>query len=290
MKKILALAAFFGIGSAIAQPKVVEIAIVKVKTEVTFPENFTPPGGGDGGGPGGGGGFSMPRDMETNTTMTYTPNFMKTESMSDFGHNTVIVDRVNKKTTTLIEAMGRKTGFYSTDADAEAQRARQDSIRNARRDSLAALGISFRDNKPELIYSDETKKISGYTCKKVTIKTTGQNGQVSESVIWYNPDFKISAKSSAPNATAGGPGGGGGFGGGMNMMMGGIQGLNQIEGFPMEYEVTRGNGFKVHMTVQKVQLEPSVDEKEFEIPKGYDLKPQSAMENGGGFRMIFRNN
>jgi len=61
MKKILALAAFLGIGSAIAQPKVVEIAIVKVKTEVTFPENFTPPGGGDGGGPGGGGGFSMPR-------------------------------------------------------------------------------------------------------------------------------------------------------------------------------------------------------------------------------------
>jgi Domain of unknown function (DUF4412) len=285
MKKIFVFAALLGATTAIAQPKVVEKAIIKMKTEVTFPENFTPPGGGDGGP---GGGFSMPRDIETNTTVTYSPNFMKTESMSDFGHNTVIVDRANKKTTTLIEAMGRKTGFYSTDADAEAQRAKMDSMRNARRDSLAALGITFRDNKPELIYSDETKKISGYTCKKVTIKTTQQIGQVNESVVWYNPDFKVSSKSSTPNATAGG--GFGGPGGGMAMMNGGVQGMNLIEGFPMEYEMTRGNGFKVHMTVLKIQLEPSIDDKEFEIPKGYDLKPQSAMENGGGFRMIFRNN
>ena len=285
MRRIFVLAAFFGFSTAIAQPKVVEKAIVKAKTEVTFPENFAPPGGGDGGP--GGGGFSMPRDIETNTTTTFSPNFMKTESMSDFGHNTVIVDRVNKKTTTLIEAMGRKTGFYSTDADAEAQRARQDSMRNARRDSLAALGITFRDNKPELIYSEETKKISGYTCKKVTIKSTGQNGQVSESVVWYNPDFKIDHKSAAPNATSGGFGG---PGGGMSMMSGGVPGMNLIEGFPMEYEITRGNGFKVHMTVLKVQLDANIEDKEFEIPKGYDLKPQSAMENGGGFRMIMRNN
>ncbi len=285
MKKILALVAFFGFSTAMAQPKMVEKAIIKTKTEVTFPENFAPPGGD--GGPGGGG-FSMPRDIETNTTTYYTPNFMKTDNLSDFGHNVVIVDRVNKKTTTLIEAMGRKTGFYSTDADAEAQRAKQDSIRNARRDSLAALGITFRDNKPELIYSEETKKIAGYTCKKVTIKSTGQNGQVSESVVWYNPEFKISPKSAAPNASAGGFGGPGG--GGPGMMSAGVPGMNLIEGFPMEYEITRGNGFKVHMTVQKVQLEPNIDDKEFEVPKGFDLKPQSAMENGGGFRMIMRNN
>jgi hypothetical protein len=153
------------------------------------------------------GGFTMPREMETNTTMYYTPNFMRVESLTDFGNNIVITDRVNKKTTTLIEAMGRKTGFESTDAEAEAQRARMDSMRNLRRDSLAALGISFKDNKPELIYSDETKKVSGYTCKKVTIKSKGQNGQVSENVIWYNPDFKLAETSTAASA------GGGGFGG-----------------------------------------------------------------------------
>lgn len=169
MKKILSIIALFSSGMLMAQPKIVKSAIVKMKTEMTFPENFSP--GGDRGGPGGGGGgegmsFTMPRDMETTTTMYYTPEFMKTESMSDFGNNVVIVDRVNKKTTTLIEAMGRKTGFFSTDADAEAQRARMDSMRALRRDSLAALGLSFRDNKPELIYSDETKKSLEWFVKK----------------------------------------------------------------------------------------------------------------------------
>jgi hypothetical protein len=289
MKKILTVIALFSSAMLMAQPKVVKSAIVKMKTEITFPENFSPGGGPGGGGPGGAEGatFTMPRDMETNTTMYYTTDFMKTESLSDFGNNVVIVDRVNKKTTTLIEAMGRKTGFFSTDADAETQRARMDSMRNLRRDSLAALGLTFRDNKPELIYSDETKKVSGVVCKKVTIKSIGQGGQVSENVIWYNPEFKIDPNSSKASANPGGFGGG--RGGGM-MMGGGITGLELIEGFPMEYEMTRGNGFKIHMTVLKAQPDASIDAKTFEIPKGFDIKPQSAMQGeGGGMRMIFRN-
>jgi hypothetical protein len=286
MKQSLTLLALLTTTVAFAQPKVVEKAIVKAKTEITFPENFTP--GGPGGGPGGGGGgegmsFTMPRDMETTTTMYYTPDFMKVESLSDFGNNVVITDRINKKTTTLIEAMGRKTGFFSTDAEAEQRNARQDSMRNARRDSLALLGLTFRDNKPELIYSEESKKISGVTCKKVTIKTAGQNGQVSESVIWYDPSFKIATNSTKPGANPGGFGGGRG-----GMMAGGIQGLELIEGFPMEYEMTRGNGFKIHMTVLKAQPDANIDAKTFEIPKGFDIKSQSAMENGGGMRMMFR--
>ncbi len=287
MKYSLTLFALFMVVFAVAQPKVVEKAIIKAKTEITFPENFTP--GGPGGGPGGGGGegmsFSMPRDMETTTTMYYTPDFMKVESLSDFGNNVVITDRVNKKTTTLIEAMGRKTGFFSNDAEAEQRQAQPDSVRKARRDSLAQLGLNFRDNKPELIYSEETKKVSGVTCKKVTIKTTGQNGQVSENVIWYDPSFKIAPNSTKASANPGGFGGGRGGG----MMAGGIQGLELIEGFPMEYEMTRGNGFKIHMTVLKVQPDANIDAKTFEIPKGFDIKPMSAMANGGGKRMIFRN-
>jgi hypothetical protein len=226
----------------------------------------------------------MPREMETNTTMYYTPNFMRVESLTDFGNNIVITDRVNKKTTTLIEAMGRKTGFESTDAEAEAQRARMDSMRNLRRDSLSALGISFKENKPELIYSDETKKVSGFTCKKVTIKSLGQNGQVSENVIWYNPDFKISPKSTAASANPGGFGGGSGR---MSMMGGAIPGLDLINGFPMEYEMVRGNGFKMHMTVLKVQPDAQIDDKTFEVPKGFDIKPMG--QGGDMMRTIFRN-
>ncbi|MFN5913493.1 MAG: hypothetical protein ACK43J_03785 [Chitinophagaceae bacterium] len=293
MKSIFLTISLFLIVFATAQPRIVEKAIVKAKTEITFPENFSFGGGPGGGGPGGGGGgegmsFSMPRDMENTMTMTYTPDYMKIENLSDFGNNVVITDRKNQKTTTLIEAMGRKTGFYTSTADAEAQRARQDSMRKARRDSLAELGITFRDNKPELIYTEETKKISGFTCKKVIVKTTGQNGQVTESIVWYTPEFKIAPGSMAPAATGGFPGGGGG-GRGMSMMSGSIQGLELIDGFPVEYEVTRENGFKIHMMVLKVQLDPAVDEKTFEIPKGFDVKPMSSFESQGGMRMIFRN-
>jgi hypothetical protein len=286
MKKIsMLIFGLFILTISFAQPKVVEKAIVKVKTEMTFPENF-----GNGGGPGGGGeggGFSMPRDMETNTTMYYTPDFMKVESMSDFGNNVVITDRKNKKTTTLIEAMGRKTGFFSTDAEAEAMKAKTDSMKQLRRDSLQALGLTFRDNKPELVYTEETKKISGVNCKKVIIKSKGQNGAVTENIVWFNPEFKMATTSTAAGNT------GGGFGGGRGMMSmaGGIPGLELIEGFPMEYEMVRGNGFKIHMTVMKVQPDASIDDKIFEIPKGFDLKPMSSMQGGPGegMRMIFRN-
>ncbi|MEN9952019.1 MAG: hypothetical protein RLZZ520_287 [Bacteroidota bacterium] len=288
MKKIVLSAVLLAAGIvAFAQPKIVERAIVKAKTEITFPENFSfgGPGGPGGGGDGPPGGFTMPRDMETTTTMTYSPDYMKIESLSDFGNNVVITDRKKKVTTTLIEAMGRKTGWFTSDAEAEAQARKQDSTRKARRDSLAELGLTFTDNKPELIYSDETKKVSGYTCKKVTIKTKGQNGQVTENVIWYNPDFKLAASSTAASANGGGFGGGGR---GRMSMMSGVPGLDQIEGFPMEYESTAPSGFKIHMVVLKFQADPAIDEKTFEVPKGFDVKPQSTFEGQGGMRMIFR--
>ncbi len=281
-KLITTTAMLLSLGTSIAQPKIVERAIIKAKTEITFPDNFgTTTITSDNGG----GSFTMPRDMETTSTMYYTPDFMKVESLTDFGNNIVITDRKNKKTTTLIEAMGRKTGFFSTDQEAEAQKARMDSIRNLRRDSLAALGITFSENKPELIYVDETKKVSGVDCKKVIIKSRGQNGAVTENTIWYNPEFKIAGTSTAASST------GGGFGGGRGMMsMGGnIAGLDQIEGFPMEYEMVRGNGFKMHMTVINVKLDPIIDEKVFEIPKGFDIKPMSGMQGRDGMRMIIRN-
>ena len=69
--------------------------------------------------------------------------------------------------------------------------------------------------------------------------------------------------------------------------MAGVNGLDQIEGFPMEYQMERTNGMKMHMTVTKVQLDAVIEDKVFEIPKGYDIKPMSEMQGGDG-RMIMR--
>ncbi len=231
---ILLLASITGI----SQPKIVDKAVIKMQTEITFPENMNRGGGGEGGERGGMmGGMT---GMEASSTIYYKGDMTKVESTTDFGNNVVITDRKNKKTTTLIEAMGRKTGFYATDADDEAMRARMDSMRALRRDSLQRLGIPVgAPPKAEIIYTEETRKIAGYMCKKAIIKNPGQRNTVSETEVWYTPDFKMSPGFSMT----------GGSGGGRNMMS---------------------------MASVKV----------FEIPKGFDLKPMSEMQQGGrGFMM-----
>ena len=265
-----------------AQAKKVEKAIVKMKTEIQFPENF---GGGPGGGPGGGEGgdravmIGGPGGIESNVTAYYRGDFTKIESQSDFGNNTVIIDHQQKKTTTLIEAMGRKTGFYSTEADNEAMRARMDSARKARRDSLEKAGVPVGEpRKPTIEYREDTKKIAGYTCKKALVKSIDQRGETNVTTVWYCPDFKIEQQ------TPGGGGGRGPMGGGM---MFGMNGIDQIDGFPMEIELERNNGMKVHTIVTSVKLDAQIDDKTFVIPKDYDLKPMSEMQNGNG-RVIMR--
>jgi hypothetical protein len=211
--------------------------------------------------------------MEAVTTMYYREDFSKTESTSDFGNNIIITDKKNKKTTTLTEAMGKKSGFYSTEEDDKAMRARMDSARNLRRDSLEKAGIPVsRPQKPEIEYVNETKKIAGYTCKKAILKSKNQRGEVNSTIVWYTPEFKMAEGFSF----------GGSTGRGM-MSMAGINGLDQIEGFPMEYQMERNNGMKIHMVVTKVQLDAVIDDKVFEIPKGYDIKPIKDMQGEGRF-------
>ncbi|MCU0381288.1 MAG: DUF4412 domain-containing protein [Chitinophagaceae bacterium] len=264
------------------QVKTVDKAIVKMKTEVQFPENAG--GAGPGGGPGGEGGERIvmiggPGGMESSVTAYYRGDFSKIESQSDFGNNMVIIDHTQKKTTTLIEAMGRKTGYFSTEEDNEAMRARMDSARKQRRDSLEKAGIPVsQPRKPEIEYIEESKKIAGYTCKKALVKTRDQRGETNVTTVWYCPDFKIA------QSFGSGSGGGGPMGRGMMMM--GMNGLDQIEGYPMEISMERSNGMKMHTVVTSVKLDASIEDKVFEIPKGYDIKPLKEMQNGDGRVMI----
>ena len=278
---LTACAIVLGYATVEAQPRRVEKAIVQMKTEMQFPENF---GGGPGGGPGGEGGERVmimggPGGMESSMTAYYRGDFTKIESKSDFGNNTVIIDHGQKKTTTLIEAMGRKTGFYSTEADEEAMRARGDSMRKARRDSLQQAGVPIgAPRKPDIEYLDETKKIAGYTCKKALVKTRDQRGETNVTIVWYCPDFTVSGGMM-------GRGGGGGFmRGGMGMM--GMNGLEDLPGFPMEIQMERNNGMKVHTVVTSVKLDASIDDKVFAIPKGYDIKPLKDMQGRDGRVMM----
>ena len=275
-----------------SQQKTMDRAIVKSKTEITFPENNNR-GGGDAGDDQGGG---RPTGMESKNTVYYKGDLVKTYSQSDFGNNTVIIDKKNKKTTTLIEAMGRKSGFYSTEEDEKTMRdnmqKRMDSIRQAR--GSADSPRIPRQSDVQLINTDETKKIAGYTCKKAILKTTSRQGEVNETTVWYTPDLAMPPNYPALGVGTGGGGGfarsmrGGGNGGaGGRGGFGGITGVEKINGFIMGYEITRPNGFKMQTEVTSIEVNPDIDDKIFEIPKGYDLKPMSEMQNQMG-RMFGR--
>lgn len=272
MKKLLAVLAITIAVNAQAQ-KVVSKAIVTTKTEMEFPEQNQPAGGDDGGNR-----MMMPRDMEITSTIFFKEDQTKMENTTDFGKNYVFIDRKAKRTTTLMEMMGKKQGFWSSDEDQAKMQKRMDSVRAARADSLKQLGITFAPPaEPEITYTDEKKKIAGMECKKAIIKTKNQRGEVNETAVWYTPEFVMADGFSLTSQG----------GGGMRMMGFNPSGIEKIKGFPMEYEIVRQNGMRIHMTVIKVQLDADIDDKTFEIPKGYDIKPMSEMQNQGG-RMMMR--
>ncbi|MFT3946646.1 MAG: hypothetical protein QM763_06695 [Agriterribacter sp.] len=265
-----------------------ERLIVKSKTEITFPDNPNRRGGGDGDGFGGG-----PSGMESKNTVYFKGDFIKTQSQSDFGNNTVIIDRKNKRTTTLTEAMGKKSGFYITEEEQNKMREnnqkRMDSVRAARGENAGGQR-NAQQSAPEIEYTSETKKIAGYNCKKAIIKTKNRQGEISETIVWYTTDIK---RPEGYPVGGNNTGGGGGFamsfrgsgGGGL----GGFSGLDKIDGFIMGYSMSRPNGFKMETQVTSIEVNPDIDDKVFEIPKGFDIKPASEMQqsfnrgfNGGG--------
>ncbi len=252
--------------------KEVQRAIVKSVTEITFPENPNRSfGGEDDARPFGGG-------MESTNTVYFRGDFIKTLNQTDFGNNTVIIDKNSNKTITIIEAMGRKTGYYSTPEDEELMRKRMDSLRQA---GGFNRQVERREGETEIAETNETRKIAGYDCKKTIIKTKTNNGEVNETIIWYTPDLKMPAD--YPQAGAVAPGGGRGFsasfGGGARSGGLGVPGLDKINGFVMGYEMSRPNGFSMKMEVKKIEIDPEIKDKVFEVPKGIELKPISEMQN-----------
>jgi hypothetical protein len=130
---------------------------------------------------------------------------------------------------------------------------------------------------PEVMieYLGDTKQIAGMTCYKANIRYKNRRGEEQQQLLWYSPDFVM----------------GDGFRFNEMMRMGMIPGLQKLKGFPMEFETKRPNGSVVHYQVTKVDLNPRIDEKVFLIPKDYDIKPMSEMNQGGGRgQMMFRLN
>ena len=289
MKRILLAAAIIYSGNLGAQAKLVSQATVNTTTTVIAPDEedvSAIQGQGDG--------RMMFRNFGDGETksVTYLKNdLVKTVMKSDMGRSTTIRDNGKKLTTTLIEMMGTKTGFYATDEEQAAMRKRMDSMMQATRNGTdTGRRRNMRPAEtvaPEIIYTEETKKIAGYNCKKTYIVHTRLLGNKDSSVIWYTPEFKLQNVSTTGGLSA--------FGGSTNTSL--ANPYEKIDGFIMRYESKMPRGRYMVVEVSKVDLAKEVADKEFEIPKDFEVKPikdmQGMMQGAGGAgrtQMIIRGN
>ena len=269
-----------------AQPQLIRQAVVSTTTTVIAPE------GEDvqniqGGGGGGNQMFRNFGDGETKSTTYLKDSMVKTIMKSDIGRSTIIRNNEAKLTTTLLEIMGNKTGFYITDAEQAEMKIKMDSMMEARRnaDTTRPKRTSNNTVNPvEISYVEGSKKIAGYDCKRALVITTRLLGIKDSVAVWYNPDIKLHHI-----ASTGGTSSFGGFGNVGNFTS--LNGLDKIDGFVMQYEMNMRRGRRMIVEVTKIDLKKEVAEKEFEIPKDFEVKPmkefQSMMQGAGGtqFRM-----
>ena len=121
-------------------------------------------------------------------------------------------------------------------------------------------------------YTDESKKIAGYNCKKAYI-ITDKLIRKDSMAVWYTPDVKF------PNVSS--TGGTSGFGN-----MGGPNNFDKIDGFVMQYERKMPRGRLMEVKVTKIETGEEVKDKEFEIPKDVEIKSMKELQSqGGGFRI-----
>jgi GLPGLI family protein len=241
------------INAANAQQTITE-AILEITMNITFPESDLPPAPE---------GAQIRRfgDGEVKSKVFYKNGNMKMESDMGMGKSLMFYTAENKTTTTLMEVMGRKMGFYSNEEDLKKMQAADTSRQRIQ---------SF---KPDVFveYLSDTKKIAGIACYKAILRFKNSKGEDKQQEVWYTPDFRMGEEFRLNT-----------------LMRSDVPGINKIKGFPMEMELVRQNGMKVHYLVSKIDTNSKIDDKIFEIPKGYDLKPQSEMMRGGNGNMQFR--
>jgi len=274
MKRIITIL-FLTTGTvAYAQPKLLTQAMITTKTTIVASETEetqvqdmrTADGGGE---------VRVMRfggDGETKTTTWLKNDMLKTFSESEMGRTTVIRDNSKKITTTIREVMGKKSGTYATDEDQAAMRKRMDSMMQSRGGQNVSFGGT--SNTPatySVVYIDESKKISGFSCKKALIIAT-RSSRSDTTTVWYCPEFKLQ---NLPNTG----GLAGGFGG-LNLTSG-AGGMELLNGFPMQYERNMLRGRHMTVEVTKLLIDKDIADKEFEIPKDIEVKAMKDMQNGG---------
>lgn len=264
-----------------AQPKIVTQAVITTKTTVISPEGEDdgappPPPAPDGAEVRT---FRFGGDGETKSVTTLKGDLVKTFTENEMSRTTVIRDNAKKATTTIMEMMGTKNGFYATDAEQEEMRKRMDSMIQARPQQGANNNAGMKVTSTDFAYTEESKKIAGMVCKKAFLVTTRQNGTKDSTVVWYCPDFKLQGITSTGGMAAS-------FGFNFGNRNSSASGFNDLNGFPMQYEMKMQRGRKMIVEVTKLVLDKEIADKEFDVPKDVTLKSAKDMQDGNGRMQI----
>ncbi|MBS1647974.1 MAG: hypothetical protein JST67_11595 [Bacteroidetes bacterium] len=171
-------------------------------------------------------------------TVYFKNDKSKAEFTSSMQSTTTVGDE--NGSLTLVEAMGQKYFMKMSKADLEKE--------------------SKKNPEPKITYSNETKTIAGYECKKAIIETKDKKGEAHKINVWYCEKLPITHGSS---------------------QMAQFKGL---KGAPLEFDANQGT-FKMVFAATKVSTAPVAD-SEFKVStEGYtemSMDQLKQMQGGGG--------
>lgn len=166
----------------------------------------------------------------------------KSEITSMMGSTIVYFD--GKKMTSLMDQMGQKRGFTATKEELEADE--------------KARGTT----KPVIQYTNETKNIAGYDCKKAIITNVDKNKQETRTIVWYTDKIKINQMHSGKTTR-------------------GMVDLGDLKGYPLGLEMTQnaqGMDMKSTITATEVITGP-IDDSVFVVnTAGYQMMAYKEMK------------
>lgn len=182
---------------------------------------------------------AMMGDMETK--ITFKDKKVLTEMTSMMFTNQTAVDEIGM--TMLMEQMGNKIAVKQSKAEMEKEAAK-----------------AKKTADPKIEYTNETKMIAGYECKKAMVTLTIKDKKEETMEIWYSEKFEN------PNNE--------GKGKGQSFMKG-------LKGMPFEYSGGQG-GMKMKMVAKEVSIDPVSDSKFNLSIDGYKLMTMDELKAMGG--------
>jgi GLPGLI family protein len=109
--------------------------------------------------------------MPTEMVQTFKGTKIKTEQKSSMGNQTIISDNTEMTSVILLDMMGNKM-----------------AIKQSKEDTEKAVKEM---PTPKITYTEETKDIAGYKCKKVTLENEGEkmDAYYTEEILVTNPNM-----------------------------------------------------------------------------------------------------